>query len=443
MKVLIITYNMVPYSPNWGSCQRVFFLADHLAVKGWSVHVVSAKTDYYGNLGREPKFVQHLLEPTHWLYRKHLGVAGSHSSQPGAPGSPQKIPAPQSGSALKRLLKAGLHFHLGGFDPVVELKAALWMAGQVGYLRRLMREHAFDAVVISGPPFSVFAAVDDLKREPGCPPVILDYRDPWYFLDGRWSPQAGREARLLRKADSVVVTTDSLRGAMVSRFGLDAGKVHVITNGFCESDWARVADAPRENRGPRCRFAHIGSVSFDAATQRNAMPLLRAYAAWSGRNEAQLAFVGASAPPGSWPESVRFLPVMSAEDALKEMARSDVLILLPTTERIGRKYIMPGKFYDYLKSGKVVYGIGSEDCFFNTRIEAHGLGIVSPNTEEDIGRTLEHLLGRWKDGVLSDVRADRDVRMEAYAREYQNETYAMRIQASVDVHRGSSAGTRS
>ena len=139
----------------------------------------------------------------------------------------------------------------------------------------------------------------------------------------------------------------------------------MITNGFCESDWARVADAPRENRGPRCRFAHIGSVSFDAATQRNAMPLLRAYAAWSGRNEAQLAFVGASAPPGSWPESVRFLPVMSAEDALKEMGLADpsLGIVNPDTAAkagkvIGAEYMLHGFITGdkkYVKKGTVNY----------------------------------------------------------------------------------------
>ena len=53
---MIITTNMIPYSP-WGGCQRMYFLADFLQDHLYDVYVVhSRNSEYWGDYGHKIRF---------------------------------------------------------------------------------------------------------------------------------------------------------------------------------------------------------------------------------------------------------------------------------------------------------------------------------------------------------------------------------------------------
>jgi hypothetical protein len=54
--LLIVTYDMIPFSPTFGGCQRIYFLADFLADKGYEVHIIHVRGKQYGNFGNKIKF---------------------------------------------------------------------------------------------------------------------------------------------------------------------------------------------------------------------------------------------------------------------------------------------------------------------------------------------------------------------------------------------------
>ena len=42
-KILIITYEMIPFADNWGGCQRIYYLAQALVSAEYKIWVASSK----------------------------------------------------------------------------------------------------------------------------------------------------------------------------------------------------------------------------------------------------------------------------------------------------------------------------------------------------------------------------------------------------------------
>ena len=59
--ILIITYDMIPYSGSWGGCQRVYYFAKELC-KTNNVFMISSKKNYYGNFGKDIPFEIYYIE---------------------------------------------------------------------------------------------------------------------------------------------------------------------------------------------------------------------------------------------------------------------------------------------------------------------------------------------------------------------------------------------
>lgn len=123
-----------------------------------------------------------------------------------------------------------------------------WIRGAVAAAgRQFPGGKGIDAILVSGPPNSVYVAGARLSKVWGVP-LVLDMRDPWMPF---WGPQSpiyrwlGRTPSKLEKscytqAASIILNTDVYAQAFRQQFPEFAGKTVVVPNGFDpeDLDWA-------------------------------------------------------------------------------------------------------------------------------------------------------------------------------------------------------------
>ena len=87
------------------------------------------------------------------------------------------------------------------------------------------------------------------------------------------------------------------------------------------------------------------------------------------------------------------------------------------------KYLISGKFYDYIRSGRVIWHIGAPDSLMSGWIERYRLGIACANDPASLDSTLRTLLDLWRDGKLDSLRSCPVKSARRFSREYQNRRY--------------------
>ena len=114
-------------------------------------------------------------------------------------------------------------------------------------------EH-FDAVFISGPPFSAFDIFSDLKKIYHIP-LVLDYRDLW--VDNQFSfyltpfhriIHKRKEYKALKAADKVIVTNRRIKEKLINDYKfLSFDDVFIIPHGYDPQDLEKVTRIQKPN----------------------------------------------------------------------------------------------------------------------------------------------------------------------------------------------------
>ena len=82
------------------------------------------------------------------------------------------------------------------------------------------------------------------------------------------------------------------------------------------------------------------------------------------------------------------------------MLESDVLLSIHDTDDDSGKYLVPGKFYDYMRSGRVVWNIGKEDGLAAEFLNEYELGVSCANRADSVEGMLRRLIGlKQKEGI--------------------------------------------
>lgn len=247
-----------------------------------------------------------------------------------------------------------------------------WIRPSVNYLKAYLADHPADAIISTGPPHSMHLIAQKLHSATGLP-WLADFRDPWtgidFYDDLLLTPRADRRHRALERSvlsQANAVTTVSRRiGQELQQKGAAAGRVHVIANGYDESD------APEAPPRPDARFftlLHSGSL----VPSRNPEGLWRALAGCCEADEAfaeklRIRLIGSV--DGSVHQMLKtydllekadILPYMPHKEALEEVFRADVLLLL-INRTANAEGFLSGKVFEYLMSRRPVLCIGPKD----------------------------------------------------------------------------------
>jgi glycosyltransferase involved in cell wall biosynthesis len=243
-----------------------------------------------------------------------------------------------------------------------------WVKPSVEYLTDFIARNKIDKIITTGPPHSIHLIGLRLKKLNPELKWVADFRDPWSewdLLDTLSLTSLARrrhqnlERQVLTMADRVI----TIAPYHVNRFeALSGRKVDLITNGFDEDDFKGIISVKTkkftirhvgvvdELRDPRpvmeavkliCHsdpeFANLVTIEFVGKVNS----AFKAYV----KNDHQLSGV------------TRFLDQVPHNELLELYGSTDLqlLVLAHTAIAPGN---LPGKFFEYLASGKPILGIG-------------------------------------------------------------------------------------
>jgi glycosyltransferase involved in cell wall biosynthesis len=235
--------------------------------------------------------------------------------------------------------------------------------------RKIIREHNIDTIITSSPPHSTQLIGLQLKKE--FPLTwIADLRDPWSELFYnkelfRTKLAKKRDNRLeesvLNAADQLVVVSDAIRRSFAKGKKEVLNKIHVIPNGFDESDFPD--SIPRKDSKIRY-ISYIGNLG----PQYPVTGFLKAFSVFSKDHEDwKLRFIG-NCHPGvkrnveelDLKNKVEFISYVPHNEAVNYMISSDALLMIiPEIEK--NKGILTGKLFEYIASSRPVINIGPTD----------------------------------------------------------------------------------
>ncbi len=236
-----------------------------------------------------------------------------------------------------------------------------------------LKQHAlmpYDLVVTSGPPHSTHLIGLELQRR-GMR-WWADFRDPWtdiyyyrMFYPSAWARRrdAELERSVLERAERVLTVSDDLKRLLASKLNGDSGKFVVVPNGYDPADFA--ADAPVPNNPVRT-LVYTGTLTLDYPLEA-LYTALRTYCRQHGA--LKLVFAGRPAQEAKdaleslsreLPLSVEFKGYLPHTESVALLQGADALLLL-IPELPNNRGILTGKLFEYLGSGRSIWGFGPVD----------------------------------------------------------------------------------
>jgi len=391
LRLLIISYLFPPMGGI--GVQRAISLSKYLPRQGFSVHVLSAANA--GGPVRDEALVEHIPASVtvHRAFTPEIPFALRHrlwslfrSKNGGRAGGATK------GSTSKSLLSRVAQRVL---CPEPEV---LWTPIALRAARRIIKKYAINAVMVTAPPFSAFMIGARLKRENPRLTFIADFRDEWltfYINHNEFqnNPHARKraseiEAETVDAADLVVAVNEFSLKEIRDRYPSQTpSKFQCVPNGFEPAAFAEFTR--RKIDDGILRITHVGTLHGTATAQY----FMKAFSSLPEqvKSRVKLRFVGriietehrwlAEQSPNI--ELVGFVP---QREAIRQMEDADIL-LMTMTDNLS----MPGKFYEYLATGKPILALASPASVVSrTMEETHAGWCFDPHDTEGIrGLILE------------------------------------------------------
>ncbi len=403
--ILIIAKVMLPYTSSFGSSQRIYYLANYLAEKGFHVTVMAEKT---GKVNAELNAMERKYE-SYWLEGKPCFDTGILNT-----GIAKKI----SGQIFNEIYEKTAFQHY------------LWRVANTGEILGYIKKKKIQTVIISGPYFSVFGLCGKIKQRYRNVKVVLDYRDPWNLWNNAHGIANILEHRNIRKCDKVVCFSEDFRRDMQKRFPAQKGKYEVVYNGFCEKTWNGIEIKPTEHN--RMVFKYIGDISFPAGKGdfRNPKDLIDAFLNICKDRDVELQFIGVGQLTREMrmveqksKHKISFCSPVTVSESLRQMTEGDILISIHDAGNQSDKYILSAKLFDYLRSGKVVLNIGRAESALSRFVKREGVGFFCENQRTTIEKKLVWLYDLWQKNGRFIEWENRKFDCSIYSRERQNGKY--------------------
>lgn len=229
----------------------------------------------------------------------------------------------------------------------------------------------FDAILCTGPPFSLFGTGVRIKQQTGIP-LILDFRDAWleypyhrYITPWHKNQHKKLESLAIHHAD-VVVTTNAYVGQQLSTRYPDArAQFTVVTQGFDEDDFiaADRVELPTE----QCHIVHTGLFYEDRTPELLYLAIrgtIQSNGGIVGRKQLHFHFVGAMqqefkemAQRYDIEDVVTFHGHVTHARSVGFLQAADAVWFTIGSKDAGFETVAPGKVYEYLGSQKPIIAV--------------------------------------------------------------------------------------
>lgn len=281
-----------------------------------------------------------------------------------------------------------------------------WFRPAMSAGTELIRNHKFDVIMSSGPPWTAHDVGHRLSRRFGIPWVV-DFRDAWVSDHWRDDYPAWRnrldwhtEGRWLRDASLVLTTTERLRDSMLkSHRGTPSSRIVTITNGF-DGDINPPQITPTASTPDQVMFIHTGELYRgrridtlctavqDLAT-RGAFGQLKPKLIFIGETDPEIEATARAATPALFEgDCVEFRPPISWQGAQAALKASDVLLLVQGDHPTA----IPAKFFEYLQTGKPILAIGAGGALKDIIEDTRSGFVANPQDPSAIAAAIENSL---------------------------------------------------
>ncbi len=415
MKILQIAYH---YPPMGGAgVQRALKFSKYLPLEGITPVVLAGLDPHYVQdaslLADVPSGLEvHRVPFSPWLARlaaRRRAQAGAARPAGAAAHAAAAVPA-AGGSALR---DAALRT-VRAFQVPDDLAA--WSRAAGDRAAQVLRAHAaggdpIGLIYSSSPPASAHALAERLAREFGLP-WVADWRDLWTdnpaYDAPAWRRQLDRrtEQRWLARADGIVTVTPSWQAMLDAR--RPAGMpVAFIPNGYDEDDFASLPPAHQSDAadgrftlihtgtfyGPRDPAGLLDGLSRYLDGPRAGHPALRVRLLGNMGARFGRALHAFSV---RHPDVIVCEPYVPHDEALAAMMAADALLLVVGGGRgPAVQGWLPGKVFEYLRSGKPVLSLGDSQGDAARLIARYGQGHAVPEHDAaGVALALSQLLER-------------------------------------------------
>ena len=358
-KVLIITYYWPPI--NSAGVYRWLKFVKYLREFNWEPVVYTIERQGYDPNKKYSKDIpegvtvltQPIFDP--FDYYQAIVGKGKKKTQPGF------INEKGGSSSLRKLL-----FRIRGNLFIPDAKK-YWVGPSVRYLTKYVSENKIDVVVSTGPPHSMHLIGLGIKKAIGTK-WIADFRDPWTNIDFYerlgLSKRADKkhkalEGNVIAAADGVVTVSWDWAQEMEKDHGK---RIHVITNGYDEEDFVGFqiekekkftilqAGSMNEDRDPKGLWEALSKLLDKPTIARDnvAVKLIGPVDHGIVQNYCQAGLN----------DIILKSDIMEHDLAIKKMMEAHVM-LLPINDSKNMAGIIPGKLYEYLRTGNPILCIGS------------------------------------------------------------------------------------
>ena len=411
---------MVPYTNAWGGSQRVYYLAQFLAKKGYRVTVYCLDQGLRDS-GHKAKFLVKPFKVSNVGKNNLSDYRNKHNKIKFLSYCKEKILKP-----LVKIIFRIVCNDLSDFDSMQSLRFIKISNKKIA---QDLIENNCKNVIISGPPFTLFGIVKPLKKQVSNLNVIFDYRDPWHIWHKGTILSRRFEKYVLSKANGIIFTNKPLLDKTFSFFNVPKINSVVVTNGYDKESWggARLTN----NVNKHLTINYVGSISISEVKSkyrdtRNFFTALENFIELGF--DVRVNFVGVTNISNTvvenykriFKEKVTFCHKISAKESLKKMEEADILLLIHNINDDSGRYLVNGKFYDYAASKTPILYIGKSNDIHWQEINKHRMGFVSNNSVNEICSNLKKIHHEWERKELQKSICNIDTLTE-YSRDFQYE----------------------
>jgi glycosyltransferase involved in cell wall biosynthesis len=245
----------------------------------------------------------------------------------------------------------------------------LWIKPSVRFLLRYLKENPVDAILTDGPPHTNTVIAMRLAQKTGIP-WLADFQDPWTQVDyykmlsiGKWADARHRrlEQECFKTATKITIASPSWKKDLES---IGASNVDVLYYGYDEEDFTE----SKTEQNQIFTILHSGVLGedrlplslFEALSQlKLEMPELAGNFKLIFQGQCHYALKELTEQYHLNVETT-FEGFVPRKTAIRSMISADLLLLL-LNQAENAKGRIPGKFYEYLRSGNEILSLGPAD----------------------------------------------------------------------------------
>lgn len=392
-KILVISYYWPP--SGGGGVQRWLKFVKYLPEFGWDPVVFTPENPEFDL--KDESLVKD-ISPTLEVLRFPIWEPFSFYKKLFSDGKDQKlkqgIVIEKSKLSLKDRLVIWVRANLFVPDP-----RRFWVRPSVKFLVPYIKDNDIDVIVTTGPPHSMHLIGLEIKKH--CDVRWLaDFRDPWSDWDildklkvSNWvrGIHQRMEKKVLNEADLVLTVSHRLAQQLRSKGG--KAKIDVVTNGVDDADFELMT-----NQSPPVKFiiSHMGLLN----EVRDPVVLWTVLSDMcveieGFKTDLQISLAGmvSSSILDQLSRSehlascLHHLDYISHREVFEVYHSSSVLLLL-LNQTPNSKWILPGKLFEYLLTGKTILTLGESESDVNDLLIETNAGVVFSFEDHSKIRTL-------------------------------------------------------